>query len=364
MSPTSSTKRLPQPKPGATMERRRDGQRSVAAAEAAGLRANSAEQPADGAESTAGAGGAEGGAGMAAADLQLDVVEKAIIGQELVPVEEEPKRGQKTDEETQKESKSEMFETPGVQRPQGSPDQLRIQNSPHTRQNDESSRKGEQEEQSLVPVVPNGPPVVYGPSTVSPLPLFTPEQVAQLNDPRASSSMLPLSRPALVQAEPPLLPGFLQGLLPGFDQLQSLHESRQREMEWRANMELMVEQLGLQLRASQTENLRLRQELYESRKEPSRYGTPEEISSSGRGEVRGAGRLFEDGVVSDPARWKFQGCSKGFEKEDSKGGWDSGPASSKKGGRDSSPASSKKGGWDSSPASSKKGGRDSCPASL
>ena len=44
-----------------------------------------------------------------------------------------------------------------------------------------------------------------------------------------------------------------------------------------------MEHLGLQLRASQSENLRLKQELMEARKEPSRYGTPEEKPSSHNG---------------------------------------------------------------------------------
>lgn len=72
-------------------------------------------------------------------------------------------------------------------------------------------------------------------------------------------------------------------------------------------MEVMLEQLGLQLRASQDENLRLGQELYEARKEPSRYGTPEERSSSGKGKIRVDGHLMgsgvrEDGVVTQQAK--------------------------------------------------------------
>ena len=41
-------------------------------------------------------------------------------------------------------------------------------------------------------------------------------------------------------------------------------------------MESRMEQLGLQLRASQTENCRLREELNEVKRDTSRYGTPEE----------------------------------------------------------------------------------------
>ena len=55
-----------------------------------------------------------------------------------------------------------------------------------------------------------------------------------------------------------------------------------------------MEQLGLQLRASQTENCRLREELNEVRRDSSRYGTPEEKPQMGW-EVLEVGK-FEDRV--------------------------------------------------------------------
>ena len=97
--------------------------------------------------------------------------------------------------------------------------------------------------------------------------------------------------------------GFLEGLFSGFDRLQDLYQAQQRELEWRSNMELMVEQLGLQLRALQSENLRLKQELFETRKEPLRYGTPEDKSSLDQDEMLNhAWKLWKKGWGRCPAR--------------------------------------------------------------
>ena len=49
-------------------------------------------------------------------------------------------------------------------------------------------------------------------------------------------------------------------------------------------MEMMVEQLGLESRASHSENVRLRQERHEAKKKSSRYGTPEETLNTEKGE--------------------------------------------------------------------------------
>ena len=80
------------------MDRRRDGRNAVvaadgrsavAAADAQGAvaAADAAERPAAGSESTAGAGDSvEGGAGAAAVGLQLDVMDKAIIGHLVFPL--------------------------------------------------------------------------------------------------------------------------------------------------------------------------------------------------------------------------------------------------------------------------------------
>ena len=68
-----------------------------------------------------------------------------------------------------------------------------------------------------------------------------------------------------------------------------------------------VEQLGLQLRAFQNENLRLRQELQESKKGSSHYGTPEELQSFEKRDEHavshGLGSFGkEDGVVARQER--------------------------------------------------------------
>ena len=131
------------------------------------------------------------------------------------------------------------------------------------------------EEKSMA-VAPNGPPKTFAPPGTPSLPLFTPEQVQQMNDAQISSSMLPFGRQAGPGVELPRLPAVFQHLLPGFDHVHALQEQRQRELEWRVAMKSRMEQLGLQLRASQTENCRLREELNEVRRDSSRYGTPEE----------------------------------------------------------------------------------------
>jgi hypothetical protein len=63
---------------------------------------------------------------------------------------------------------------------------------------------------------------------------------------------------------------------------------------WKYQIEFNMQQLGLQLRASQSENQRLREELKEAleRKEYSRYGAPEGQSSS---------TLKEDGARAQQA---------------------------------------------------------------
>ena len=150
-------------------------------------------------------------------------------------------------------------------------------------------------------MVPNGPPQSFGLLSAATAPLFTPEQVAQATDPRQFSSLMPMTRESTMNGgEFPRLPGFLHGFFPGFEHFQ---EVRRSELEWRSHMESMVEQLGLQLRASHNENVRLRNELLEARKESSRYGTPEEDHFSEKGGIqkhvpnRGS-QSKEDGVVA------------------------------------------------------------------
>ena len=151
--------------------------------------------------------------------------------------------------------------------------------------------------------LPNGPPTSYGPSSSPQMPLFSPQQVAQLSDPRNSTSMLPFGRDQMAAGEQLRVPGFFQALFPGYDQFQGLQEARQREFEWRQSMETMIESLGLELRASRSENQRLREELHEARKDMSRYGTPEDRSTSESPEVLRSmgvkGRLtLEDGAAA------------------------------------------------------------------
>ena len=158
--------------------------------------------------------------------------------------------------------------------------------------NEDSERKDEHDGKGQLSRVPNGPPVSFGPASGTSAPLFTPEQIARATDPRNSSSLLPLTREPNVGSDLSRIPGFLQGLLPGLDHFQ---EARQRELEWRAHMEVMIEQLGLQLRASHSENVRLRQEPVEAGKETSQYGTPEEDRSSEKGKIQ-----------RSPLRWSIK----------------------------------------------------------
>ena len=304
------------------MQRRSHGDASESTAGAdraladGGAAGNGAELTAAALDSTAGAGAVlteaaagatDGTAGAGAEERQRE--EMSLIGQELVPVVSQGVTSEGNEGEKSKSERAEgHFQTPGEKKTHGSPiEQLQLQNTPWTDPNDLSSTK-QKEESKTVTSVPNGPPIVYGPPSPVP-PLFTQEQIAQLTDPRNASSMLPFASPILpttlqstmqpsLQPDLPRIPGFLQGLFPGYDHLQGLQEMRQRDLEWRQNMEAMVEHLGLQLRASQNENMRLREELHEA-KFMSRYGTPEDRSlSEGRKASVGEQSQKENGVVT------------------------------------------------------------------
>ena len=163
MSPTSSSKRQPQPKPGAKTEQCRDGRSSVPKAAAADADGGSL-QPS---KSTAGA--TSSGADDAAAAVAKEEDEMlALIGQELVPVVNSQKGDEKSEEESKKKNDSERFQTPSAAKPPESPEQLQLQNSPHVKQNDDEIQKGESEEKGQMMVTPNGPPTMYGPVSVSP----------------------------------------------------------------------------------------------------------------------------------------------------------------------------------------------------
>ena len=114
---------------------------------------------------------------------------------------------------------------------------------------------------------------------------------------------------------------------------------------WRMQAEHSIEQLGLQLRASQHENQRLRQERQElmealEKKESSRYATPEEKT---------AGIMhfeIEDGAAAQKGRKTKEVGQQPSQLERCRG-WGSGPARSKDSGKcGSSPARQKfSGGW-------------------
>ena len=198
------------------------------------------------------------------------------------------------------------FQTPVEKRKPVSPaETLQLQNIAWVDPNEESGKRGEEVKKSLM-MVPNGPPVTYGPPVQPSTPLFSPEQVAQANDPRNMSPLLPFGRDLHPMADSGRL-GLLQGFLPGFDQLQGLQQQRQREYEWRLQIETMIEQLGLQLRASQSENQRLREELAEIKRDTSRDGIPDEKSIGDFGEASKSAAACgksakEDGVVTQQVK--------------------------------------------------------------
>jgi hypothetical protein len=226
----------------------------------------------------------------------------ALIGQELVPLDGNLDRGEKREKEPHGLTSDVAFQTPAEKKSIGTPsDQLQLQNTPWNGKNEDSENRSGKEEK--MDSLPNGPPTSYGPSSSPQMPLFSPQQVAQLSDPRNSTSMLPFGRDQMAAGEQLRVPGFFQALFPGYDQFQGLQEARQREFEWRQSMETMIESLGLELRASRSENQRLREELHEARKDMSRYGTPEDRSTSESPEVLRSmgvkGRLtLEDGAAA------------------------------------------------------------------
>ena len=138
-------------------------------------------------------------------------------------------------------------------------------------------------------VLPTGPPVSFQPSQ-TPLPLFTPEQIAtaavQMQEAQSRSSLL-FPREGRVEGsmgwhgvgEIPHGHGQFAFGHPGFDSGQlGFGDHQQRERHWKMEMERIMSSLGLQLRASQHENQRLRMEIQDlkDKQEPSNYGTPEE----------------------------------------------------------------------------------------
>lgn len=151
--------------------------------------------------------------------MALGPEDLALIGQEMVPVEKETERDKKLAQKSQKNEKAQdQFQAPAPQRPAGSPlDQMYLKNNPGTKQNDENSEKEKGQRNDQLSMVPNGPPVSYGPSGSPQAPLFTPEQIGSTR-PRNSSSLLPWSGESFASGDLSRLQSFFQGLLPGFDQ--------------------------------------------------------------------------------------------------------------------------------------------------
>jgi chemotaxis protein histidine kinase CheA len=148
---------------------------------------------------------------------------------------------------------------------------------------------------------PSGQPVSLGPhSFVTPegqvqsmLPLFSPEQTVKLHEihqmpfasPAASWNGPAVGEHGHGGAERQAVPGWFTGLLQSVGSQQGEHEARQRDYMWRMQVEHGIEHLGVQLRAAQHENQRLRQERQEllealEKKGSSRFTTPDDKAAN------------------------------------------------------------------------------------
>ena len=186
------------------MRRHRVGASLPAAGAESNSLADGAPEAADAARADLAAAGSavaaaaadERAAGGAAAGEKANEVSKelAVIAQEFVPVTVGAKgSGDDLREEAKKpDVKEGSFHTPAEKRKTLSPaEKLQLQKTfgwIHMMKMD----KGEEAGKSLM-TVPSGPPAAYGPSMQSSLPLSSPEQIAQANDPRYMSPMLPSS---------------------------------------------------------------------------------------------------------------------------------------------------------------------------
>ena len=166
-----------------SMQRARDGATGAGSAGAAEPADGAAEKPAE----AAAVGDDLPGRG---AD-ESDSTGLQLIGQEMVPVEKVEGTKEAEGDRLEGQTHKDQFSTPAAQKSFGtSPEQLQLQNSPFVKSNE----KGSEDEtgEKRVVAVPNGPPVSLGPAGTPSLPLFSPEQVQQMTDPRLASSMLPL----------------------------------------------------------------------------------------------------------------------------------------------------------------------------
>ena len=246
----------------------------------------------------AAAGAEEQAAGALAADASAGAGDEKgtsgleIVSQELVPASQAlAVRTPETGASTGNRFKGEQKERQGPNTP--------VSNGPGKDMKDAQSSRVEAVRSDGM-TSPKGPPVSHGPpSFVTPEghrqsipPLFTPEQSARLNE---------IHRPALLGVPPRWNPaegelGYgggdrsaLQNMFATFLHIfgqmsPDLTGRMQRDEAWELQVAQTIDQLGVQLRASQSENHRLRQERQElrealERKGHSRCGTPEERSS-------------------------------------------------------------------------------------
>ena len=267
--------------------------------------------------------------------------ELQLIGQELVPVQPvapSPAQGSGSGHQAQpKETPSrqtqmslECFQTPT---PQGQ--SLRNDGStPNSNVNTELVKVTK--EVAVVPNGPSGPPVALGPPVeqqspgpavskqLPALPLFTPEQFASLEQVHSTKLLgarlpMPSSMPAPMSMHAGGMyggvhPGQMGLHHPGIDVgLQELHELRQRDLMWRAQMENHMEVMMLQLRASQSENLRLKQEL--SRRESSQFATPEEKKTASQSSTKEEGAVAQQDLFAGEDGTRVQQDCKHFEED-------------------------------------------------
>ena len=347
MSSSAMRRRREQAAAAAGSERRADASSSAVAAAGKPAAASSA------AASSAAAAAAEVPATPKAEDLQM-------IGQELVPVSSAgigvEEKGKKEKQNVGTPAKSspqplDGFQTPG-QELSLVPVGQELSMVPVETKTPNSKVNGTEEEKVVVPGTsaegtPNGPvgqPVSLGPSSnvalppalmQSPgVPLFTPEQLREMDELQRRAPILMHSQERLAELsgfQTRLQQGAALGHLglscpgmdlvprdghllaahglptPGTDRaVQDWQEAqRQESMMWRNQLQQSIEYMALQLRASQSENLRLRDELRRAvdGRSHSTFHTPEEVKKGGSGKKEdGTGVQQDSSIRVDEAR--------------------------------------------------------------
>lgn len=284
------------------LRRRRDGVAEAAAAAAPEEAAAPAADDAAVRLDQAPGHGQDEGQATRSENLELIGQEMVVASDALVPVEGQGAREAKTPKQDKKKSQK----TPALE-------DKEYRTPPQT-----SGRKREQEPASgsasrtrlpaiepgsqVAPSVPKGPPTVFGPDM---LPLFTPDQITQMQDLQSKAPLLQPDRVPVPQSPLSPIPGVLArvpvggypqagdgcggidprvhgqfgGQHPGIDSgFHEGHQFMQRDMMWRAQMQSMMSEMSLQLRMANAENQKLRDELKEAydKKDSSRFATPEE----------------------------------------------------------------------------------------